>query len=85
MDSLRRPGVLDLQALRFAGQRSVSLGRSFSANVAIRAEQRLKSDGLFRYVRHPSYFGLLLVIVAVGLHTHNWIGFAIVVIPPFAA
>ena len=62
-----------------------SLGRSFSANVAIRAEQRLKSDGLFRYVRHPSYLGLLLVIVAVGLHTHNWMGFAIVVIPPFAA
>lgn len=63
----------------------VSLGRSFSANVAIRAEQQLKTGGLYRFVRHPSYFGLLLVIVAIGLHTHNWIGFAIVVIPSFAA
>ncbi len=63
----------------------VSLGRSFSANVAIRAQQRLKTNGLFRFVRHPSYFGLLLVIVAIGIHTHNWIGFAICVIPPFLA
>lgn len=61
------------------------LGRSFSANVAIRAEQQLKTDGLYLLVRHPSYFGLLLIIVAIGLHTHNWIGFAIVVIPSFAA
>jgi protein-S-isoprenylcysteine O-methyltransferase Ste14 len=63
----------------------MSLGRSFSANVAIRAEQQLKTGGLYRFVRHPSYFGLLLVIFAVGIHTHNWLRLAIVVIPPFAA
>jgi protein-S-isoprenylcysteine O-methyltransferase Ste14 len=63
----------------------VSLGRSFSANVAIRTEQRLYTAGLFRFVRHPSYLGLLLVIVAIGLHTRNWIGFAIVVNPSMAA
>lgn len=63
----------------------LSLGRSFSANVAIRHEQRLHTAGLYRFVRHPSYFGLLLVIIAIGLHTHNWIGFAIVVIPSMAA
>lgn len=63
----------------------VSLGRSFSANVAIRTEQRLQTAGIYRFVRHPSYFGLLLVIVAIGLHTRNWIGFAIVVIPSMLA
>lgn len=63
----------------------VSLGRAFSANVAIRSEQKLKTDGLFRFVRHPSYFGLLLIIAAIGVHTHNWIGFAIALLPPFAA
>jgi protein-S-isoprenylcysteine O-methyltransferase Ste14 len=63
----------------------VSLGKSFSANVAIRTEQRLQTAGLYRFVRHPSYLGLLLVIVAIGLHTRNWIGFAIVVIPSMAA
>ncbi|HEY1805147.1 MAG TPA: isoprenylcysteine carboxylmethyltransferase family protein [Terracidiphilus sp.] len=63
----------------------LSLGRAFSANVAIRSEQKLKTNGLFRFARHPSYFGLLLVIVAIGLHGHNWIAFAIAVVPPFAA
>lgn len=63
----------------------IMLGRSFSANVAIRDEQKLKTSGLYRFVRHPSYFGLLLIIFAIGLHTHNWIGFAIVMIPCFAA
>jgi protein-S-isoprenylcysteine O-methyltransferase Ste14 len=63
----------------------VSLGRWFSANVAIRTEQRLQTAGLYSFVRHPSYFGLLLVLVAIGLHTRNWIGLAIVVIPSMAA
>jgi protein-S-isoprenylcysteine O-methyltransferase Ste14 len=63
----------------------VSLGRSFSANVAIHATQKLNTGGLFRFVRHPSYTGLLLVFVAIGLHTRNWLGLAIVVIPGVAA
>jgi protein-S-isoprenylcysteine O-methyltransferase Ste14 len=63
----------------------IMLGRSFSANVAIRADQKLHTGGLYRFVRHPSYFGLLLIIFAIGLHTHNWIAFAIVMIPSFAA
>ncbi len=63
----------------------VSLGKSFSANVAIRSQQQLQTAGLYRFVRHPSYLGLLLVIVAIGLHTHNWVGFAIVVVPSIAA
>jgi protein-S-isoprenylcysteine O-methyltransferase Ste14 len=63
----------------------VSLGRSFSANVAIRAQQQLYTGGLYRLVRHPSYLGLLLVLTAIALHTHNWIGFAIVLIPSVAA
>ncbi|HTB97757.1 MAG TPA: isoprenylcysteine carboxylmethyltransferase family protein [Terracidiphilus sp.] len=62
-----------------------SLGKSFSANVAILSRQQLKTGGLYRFVRHPSYFGLLLVILAIGIHTHNWIAFAICVVPPFLA
>ena len=87
----------DAQWIRFAGltfmisglvvrwTAVVSLGKSFSANVAIRTEQQLQTTGLYRFVRHPSYFGLLLVLVAIGLHTRSWIGLAIVVIPSTAA
>ena len=38
-----------------------TLGKAFSANVAIREDQKLKQSGLYRLVRHPSYSGLLLI------------------------
>ncbi len=63
----------------------VTLGRSFSANVAIHATQTLHTQGLFRFVRHPSYSGLFLIFLALGLHPANWFGLAIVFIPCSAA
>jgi protein-S-isoprenylcysteine O-methyltransferase Ste14 len=62
-----------------------TLGRSFSANVAIRAEQKLQRVGLFRLVRHPSYLGLELIFLAVGLRTCNLASFAIMLVLPTAA
>ena len=62
-----------------------TLGRSFSANVAIHTSQTLHRTGLFRFVRHPSYSGLLLIFVAVGVHTRNWWGLAVMLIPTTAA
>jgi protein-S-isoprenylcysteine O-methyltransferase Ste14 len=70
-------------AIRWAA--IVTLGRSFSANVAIRATQTVHKTGLFRFVRHPSYSGLILIFAAVALHTRNWLGLAIVLIPTVAA
>jgi len=63
----------------------ITLGRSFSANVAIHATQTIHKTGLFRLVRHPSYSGLILIFAAIGLHTRNWLGLAIIFIPTTAA
>jgi protein-S-isoprenylcysteine O-methyltransferase len=63
----------------------VTLGRAFSSNVAILDAQKIMKTGIFGLVRHPSYLGLLLVFVAVGLHSRNWIGFALAVVPTTAA
>jgi protein-S-isoprenylcysteine O-methyltransferase Ste14 len=63
----------------------LTLGRSFSANVAIRATQSLHTTGLYRVVRHPSYTGLIFILFAEALHTRNWIGFLLILIPPTAA
>jgi protein-S-isoprenylcysteine O-methyltransferase Ste14 len=63
----------------------LSLGKSFSSNVAIHATQRVMKTGLYRWMRHPSYTGLLICIFAVGLHTRNWISFLIILIPCTAA
>ena len=62
-----------------------TLGKAFSVNVAIRTEQALQQSGIFHFVRHPSYTGLLFIFTAIGLYTRNWIGAAIVVIPTLAA
>ena len=62
-----------------------TLGRAFSANVAIRAEQTIQRSGLYRIVRHPSYLGMEIIFAAAALHTHNWVSMAIDFIPPTLA
>jgi protein-S-isoprenylcysteine O-methyltransferase Ste14 len=62
-----------------------TLGKAFSANVAIHATQKLNVSGLFRVMRHPSYTGMMLIFLAMGLHTHSWLGLAVIVLLPAAA
>lgn len=63
----------------------LSLGRAFSVNVAIRPDQQFYRGGLYRLVRHPSYLGLLLIFFAIGLHSRNLVGLAIVILATTAA
>lgn len=62
-----------------------TLGRAFSANVAIRSSQTIQRSGLYSIVRHPSYLGMEIIFFAAGLHSHNWASMAIIFIPPTAA
>lgn len=62
-----------------------TLGRSFTANVSIRETQKLHQSGLFRYMRHPSYTGMVLIFLALGLRMQNWLSLIIVFVPPVAA
>lgn len=50
----------------------VTLGKAFSVNVAIRSEQKVQRTGLYRFVRHPSYLGMEVGFLAIGLWTRNW-------------
>jgi protein-S-isoprenylcysteine O-methyltransferase Ste14 len=63
----------------------VSLGKAFSANVAIRDTQTVYRAGLYRLVRHPSYSGMLLIFISIGLHEQNWLAAALVTVPTAAA
>jgi protein-S-isoprenylcysteine O-methyltransferase Ste14 len=62
-----------------------TLGKAFSANVAIHSTQKLNQSGLFRWMRHPSYTGMMLIFLAMGLNTRNWLGLGIIVALPAAA
>ncbi|WP_263380394.1 methyltransferase family protein [Granulicella paludicola] len=63
----------------------ITLGRSFSANVAIHDTQKLNTSGFFRYMRHPSYTGMMLIFLAIALRRQNWLSIVILVVPPFLA
>lgn len=63
----------------------VTLGRSFSANVAIRSTQTVRRKGLYRVIRHPSYLGMEIIFLAAGIHTHNWASLATVFVLPTIA
>jgi protein-S-isoprenylcysteine O-methyltransferase Ste14 len=83
---LRLTGLLILAtglAIRWAAV--LNLGSAFSANVAIRDSQRVRTTGLYRYVRHPSYLGLVLIFLAIGIDSRNWISLAIVFVLPTLA
>ncbi len=48
------------------------LGRYFTFTIQTSSDQPVIADGPYRVIRHPSYAGLLLVILAVGLFIGNW-------------
>ncbi len=50
----------------------LSLGKAFTVQVAIIRDQQLKTDGMYRHIRHPSYTGLLLYYWGLGLAMQNW-------------
>ena len=63
----------------------VALGRLFTMNVAIQADHRLVRTGLYRRLRHPSYTGALIGILAIGLSFGDFLALAVAVLPITAA
>jgi protein-S-isoprenylcysteine O-methyltransferase Ste14 len=63
----------------------LSLGKAFSSNVAIRSTQTIFQGGLYRFLRHPSYTGMLVVFFAVGLEERNWISLLVIMVLTTAA
>lgn len=50
----------------------VTLGRYFTGVVTVQAEQQVIQHGPYRWVRHPSYTGILIIIAGLGLMMTNW-------------
>jgi protein-S-isoprenylcysteine O-methyltransferase Ste14 len=63
----------------------LSLGKAFSVNVAIRTTQTLYQSGLYRFVRHPSYSGMVVCFVAIALAGRNWYSAAELLVATTAA
>ncbi len=50
----------------------VTLGRLFTVNVSIEPGHRVVRAGLYRFARHPSYTGLLLAFLGIGVYFGTW-------------
>jgi protein-S-isoprenylcysteine O-methyltransferase len=63
----------------------IHLGRFFTVNVTIAKDHQLITTGPYRYVRHPSYTGTLLIFLGFGLCMLNIFSLSAVFLPIAAA
>jgi len=57
-----------------------TLGRFFQYRIEVQPDHEVVTDGPYRWVRHPSYTGLALVIVGLALATGDVLGAAIALV-----
>ena len=57
------------------------LGRFFTVDVAVAGDHRVIDTGPYRYLRHPSYAGVLLAFLGLGLCYGNAVSLALLVLP----
>ena len=50
------------------------LGAFFTSAVAVTPEQTVIATGPYRFIRHPSYAGLLITLLGYGFCLTNWLG-----------
>ena len=66
-------------ALRWAA--IITLGRLFTVDVAIHADHVVVQSGLYHLVRHPSYTGLLVAFLGLGVIFANWLSILGLLVP----
>ena len=78
-DALRYCG-LALFLLGFIGMNwaEASLGKLFSVQVTIQAGHQLITGGLYRYLRHPRYLGIILFNLGIALLYRSWLALILV-------
>lgn len=61
-----------------------ALNEFFTVQVAIASHHRLIDTGLYRYIRHPSYTGIMLYVTGLALALSNWISALLILLPVYA-
>ena len=71
--------VLMLAGIMFRQWAIWVLGRFFSTRVRIVSDHRIVMEGPYRFLRHPSYTGMLMILLGLGLASRTWLGTIIIV------
>jgi protein-S-isoprenylcysteine O-methyltransferase Ste14 len=61
------------------------LGKHFTGDVKASADQPVIEQGVYRWVRHPSYTGGMLMYLGTGLALTNWLSVLIITVAGAAA
>ncbi len=72
--------VILLAGLVLRGWSFKVLGRYFTHTVMVSADQPVISTGPYRVLRHPSYTGVIMAALGIGLAAANWAGLAAVMV-----
>jgi protein-S-isoprenylcysteine O-methyltransferase len=82
-----RPAAIGLFAAGLAVRwwAIVTLGRFFTVDVVIEKDHELVERGPFRWVRHPSYTGVLVAFMGWAMTLENWVALGLVMVPIFVA
>ncbi len=62
----------------------IVLGRFFTAAVRVQPDQTVIDRGPYRWVRHPSYTGIIIYFVGLGLALSNWLSLVVLFVVPLA-
>ena len=58
------------------------LGKFFTATVQIQKDHELIKAGPYHYIRHPSYLGILILTLGLGIALANWISLLLCIVLP---
>jgi protein-S-isoprenylcysteine O-methyltransferase Ste14 len=59
----------------------MQLGNAFTVDVAITDSARLKTDGIYERIRHPSYLGILMIVTGFSFAMNSFYSFLVLVVP----
>ncbi len=63
----------------------LQLKKAFTVDVVITDDHQLKTDGMYKSIRHPSYLGLLMVCAGLAIAMNSLISLFVVSIPIYFA
>ncbi|BBL45255.1 isoprenylcysteine carboxyl methyltransferase [Nanobdella aerobiophila] len=72
--------LLFLIGILYQGIAEASLGKYYLPYLGIAEGQKIIKNGIYKYIRHPGYFGEMLIFLGFGFVTYNILGIIIALI-----
>jgi protein-S-isoprenylcysteine O-methyltransferase Ste14 len=63
----------------------IQLKKAFTVDVAINKEHELKTDGLYKFIKHPAYLGLFMIFLGLSVSMNSLLSFLAIALPVFLA